>query len=335
GEDTPRGDRPGTMEQWPEYPTANPAGAPKQTARVPQTCTPVAPVPHGQGAPCINLCNALPSVHPAHPALGPPTPARLVYPPYPAYAMATPYAPSPQIPPAMPWVPMDHLMQAQQAVALSAAATAVSLCSALAAPVLQAMPPTMLPSPILLPPQPCIPIPIMPTAPKPMEAAEQAEESQLEKRHRSRRSRLWVHIYLRMQLEGFDLVPRLIGRKGCNMRRIAEQTSAKVRIRGQGSGHLEIDGKYEAPTPLMIAVTTDHADPDMFKQAVQMTLTVLKAVEGCFRVFCSQKGIEHAGPCYCVGMLQPNAQAALGSLLDNVPLNSEHEESRVAPVTDG
>ena len=231
GEDTPRGDRPGTMEQWPEYPTANPAGAPKQTARVQQTCTPVAPVPQGQGAPCINLCNALPSVHPAHPALGPLTPAGLVYPPYPpypVYPMATPYGPSPQIPPAMQRVPMDHLMQAQQAVALSAAATAVSLCSALAAPVLQAMPPTMLPSPILLPPQPCIPIPTMPTAPKPMEAAEQAEESQLEKRHRSRRSRLWVHIYLRMQLEGFDLVPRLIGRKGCNMRRIAEQTSAKA-----------------------------------------------------------------------------------------------------------
>merc|ERR1712032_88502 len=30
----------------------------------------------------------------------------------------------------------------------------------------------------------------------------------------SRRLRLWAHIYLHMQVQGFDLVPRLIGRGG-------------------------------------------------------------------------------------------------------------------------
>ena len=34
-----------------------------------------------------------------------------------------------------------------------------------------------------------------------------------------------------------------------------------------------------------------------FKQAIQMTLKVLKAVEGCFQGFCARKGIEHSGPC--------------------------------------
>ena len=60
-----------------------------------------------------------------------------------------------------------------------------------------------------------------------------------------RPARLWVHIYLHMQAQDFDLVPMLIGRGGCNMRKIADKTAAKVRIRGRGSGHLEIDGKQE------------------------------------------------------------------------------------------
>eukprot|EP00425_Heterocapsa_triquetra_P006392 CAMPEP_0195157288 /NCGR_PEP_ID=MMETSP0448-20130528/185088_1 /TAXON_ID=66468 /ORGANISM="Heterocapsa triquestra, Strain CCMP 448" /LENGTH=456 /DNA_ID=CAMNT_0040196081 /DNA_START=32 /DNA_END=1399 /DNA_ORIENTATION=- len=86
----------------------------------------------------------------------------------------------------------------------------------------------------------------------------------------SRRLRLWAHIYLHMDVHGFDLVPRLIGRGGANMRRIADKTQAKIRIRGRGSGHLEVDGKYEAPTPLMVAVTTDRADASSFRHAVEL-----------------------------------------------------------------
>lgn len=134
-----------------------------------------------------------------------------------------------------------------------------------------------------------------------------------------RRQRLWAHIYLHMQVEGFDLVPRLIGRNGCNMRKIAEATGAKIRIRGRGSGHLEIEGKTEAPTPLMVAVTTDHADPSMFKKAIEMTIRELKAVEGRFNAFCQKQGHVHVGPCYSLGVLQPNASEALASLLDSIP----------------
>jgi len=134
-----------------------------------------------------------------------------------------------------------------------------------------------------------------------------------------RRQRLWAHIYLHMQLEGFDLIPRLIGRGGCNMRKIAEATGAKVRIRGRGSGHFEMEGKAEAPTPLMVAVTTDHADPAMFRKAIEMTIKELKAVEGRFNSFCEKQGHVHIGPCYSVGVLQPNAAEALTGLLDVIP----------------
>jgi len=134
-----------------------------------------------------------------------------------------------------------------------------------------------------------------------------------------RRQRLWAHIYLHMQLEGFDLVPRLIGRSGCNMRKIAEATGAKVRIRGRGSGHLEIEGKAEAPTPLMVAVTTDHADPSMFRKAIEMTVKELKAVEGRFNALCQKQGHVHVGPYHSIGVLQPNATEALAGLLDSIP----------------
>eukprot|EP00930_Biecheleria_cincta_P026585 TRINITY_DN1871_c0_g3_i1.p1 TRINITY_DN1871_c0_g3~~TRINITY_DN1871_c0_g3_i1.p1 ORF type:complete len:622 (-),score=121.01 TRINITY_DN1871_c0_g3_i1:206-2071(-) len=150
-----------------------------------------------------------------------------------------------------------------------------------------------------------------------------------------RRQRLWAHIYLHMQLEGFDLVPRLIGRSGCNMRKIAEATGAKVRIRGRGSGHMEIEGKAEAPTPLMVAVTTDHADPSMFRKSIEMTIKELKAVEGRFHAFCQKQGHVHVGPCYSIGVLQPNATEALAGLLDSIPQSTMALTKTRSPVVVG
>ncbi len=49
-------------------------------------------------------------------------------------------------------------------------------------------------------------------------------------------------------------------------------TGAKVRIRGRGSGHLEVGGKHEAPVPLMVAITADQEAVGNFRRAVMMTL---------------------------------------------------------------
>lgn len=43
------------------------------------------------------------------------------------------------------------------------------------------------------------------------------------------------------------------------MEAIYESTGCKVRVRGRGSGHLEQSTQAEAPTPLMLAVTAEHA----------------------------------------------------------------------------
>ena len=57
--------------------------------------------------------------------------------------------------------------------------------------------------------------------------------------------RLWCQLLLHKQHPGFDLIPMLIGRGGCNMRDIHVATKAKVRIRGRGSGYFEVDGKVK------------------------------------------------------------------------------------------
>jgi len=56
-------------------------------------------------------------------------------------------------------------------------------------------------------------------------------------RNRGRRgSKLWCHLYLdeKMLLEGFDLVPMIIGKGGMNLRNIFKKTGVKIRVRGRG-----------------------------------------------------------------------------------------------------
>lgn len=135
----------------------------------------------------------------------------------------------------------------------------------------------------------------------------------------ARRRRLWAHFYLHMQAPGFDLVPRMIGRGGCKMRQIADSTGAKIRIRGCGSGYYEVGGRSEAPTPLMVAVTTDYDDPQGFKAAVELTLRELRVVEGRFWAYCHHHNHKHCGPCYSVGRLSENAREILGDAVEGVP----------------
>lgn len=156
------------------------------------------------------------------------------------------------------------------------------------------------------------------------EAVDAAAGAQAPNRKSSRKPRLWAHIYLHMQgVPEFDLVPRLIGRGGCNMKKISEETKAKIRVRGQGSGHLEENGrggpKAEAPTPLMVAVTTDFADGTSFKIAVGQIVKVLQGVEQKFRAHCLKKNHVHEGPCYSQGLVPDDARQVLGALLQDIP----------------
>lgn len=114
--------------------------------------------------------------------------------------------------------------------------------------------------------------------------------------------RLWCSFYLKMQHHKFELVPMIIGRKGCNTRGIADATGAKVRIRGQGSGHKESSTNREAPTPLMLVVATEADNHDGFIKAVSMTLNLLRNVETRWVEHC-RKGNLMIRPGFTMGPL--------------------------------
>jgi hypothetical protein len=135
-----------------------------------------------------------------------------------------------------------------------------------------------------------------------------------------RQLRLWVHIYLHMQADGFDLVPKLIGRGGGNLRKIAEATAAKIRIRGKGSGHLEGATHEEAQIPLMIAVTSDSHERDGFKAAISRTLAEVRAIEEKYKLFCQTHGLEKNDVGFTVGPIREGAQILAGEALEEVGL---------------
>ena len=106
--------------------------------------------------------------------------------------------------------------------------------------------------------------------------------------------RLWCHIFLNKRHDDFDLVPMLIGRGGKNTRDIYDITGAKIRIRGRGSNHKEIEGIREAPVPLMVAVTSDGANASKFSQAVDMMIAKLNEANKTFAQFCFQKELDRS-----------------------------------------
>eukprot|EP00435_Cladocopium_sp_Y103_P023803 s1204_g5.t2 len=59
--------------------------------------------------------------------------------------------------------------------------------------------------------------------------------------------------------QDFGVVGRLLGRRGANMKRIAGDTNAKMRLRGRGSGFKEADlGGKESSDPLMLCAIEQH-----------------------------------------------------------------------------
>ena len=104
--------------------------------------------------------------------------------------------------------------------------------------------------------------------------------------------RLWCHIFLNQRHVEFDLVPRLIGHGGHNTKNIYLLTGAKIRVRGRGSRHKEVDGIKEAPVPLMVAVTSDSTDADKFCKAVRLMTDKLEEANDVFARFARKKNLH-------------------------------------------
>jgi hypothetical protein len=132
--------------------------------------------------------------------------------------------------------------------------------------------------------------------------------------------RFWVHIFLHPEHEGFDLIPMLIGKKGKNMKKILHETGAKIRIRGRGSKYLEVDGKREAPVPLMVAVTVVEGDAVNFKKAVDMTVVQLLEVTLHYKRFCSQRCLASDWPVFSIGEVSAGeGEMLIKEHIDNYP----------------
>lgn len=74
----------------------------------------------------------------------------------------------------------------------------------------------------------------------------------------------------------FQVARRIIGQKGCNMKKIVDVSGAKLRLRGKGSGYLEGPSKAESPEPLHLCVScTSQAG---YNAAVQAVSEILEGV---------------------------------------------------------
>lgn len=87
----------------------------------------------------------------------------------------------------------------------------------------------------------------------------------------------------------FVVVKRLLGKGSLNMRKIADECNAKLRLRGIGSGFLETDN-MEADMPLQLHVSCEtYAD---YTQAIKKVGHLLNTVYIHHRRFCRSKSRE-------------------------------------------
>lgn len=88
----------------------------------------------------------------------------------------------------------------------------------------------------------------------------------------------------------FQVARKLIGSKGCNMKRIVKMTGAKLRLRGVGSGYLEGAAQKESSEPLQLCVSC--TSPDGYQTAVRQVEDLLKAIYDEYRQYCQDHDQE-------------------------------------------
>jgi len=96
----------------------------------------------------------------------------------------------------------------------------------------------------------------------------------------------------------FQVVRRIIGAKGMNMKRIVKQTDAKLRLRGVGSGYFEGAGQRESSEPLQLCVSCTSSDG--YRTAARLVEELLGNVYDDYRQFCRENNRPqpdlHASP---------------------------------------
>mmetsp|Transcript_79533 Transcript_79533/g.170478 ORF Transcript_79533/g.170478 Transcript_79533/m.170478 type:complete len:561 (-) Transcript_79533:41-1723(-) len=82
----------------------------------------------------------------------------------------------------------------------------------------------------------------------------------------------------------FQVVRRIIGSKGANMKKVVKQTEAKLRLRGVGSGYFEGAGHRESSEPLQLCISCTSSEG--YQTAVRLVEELLEDVYEEYRQFC-------------------------------------------------
>lgn len=88
----------------------------------------------------------------------------------------------------------------------------------------------------------------------------------------------------------FELVPKLIGRNGTNMKKIAQRCNGKLRIRGRGSGYCEGPERREVDLPLQLALSCPSAED--LSLGKQLVLGLLDQLASLYAQYCHLAKIE-------------------------------------------
>merc|ERR1712224_1015292 len=91
------------------------------------------------------------------------------------------------------------------------------------------------------------------------------------------------------QNRSFNVVRKLLGDHGAHMKAIAENTGAKLRIRGRGSGFKEGPDNVEANEPLMICVSATSSE--MFQESTKDVERLLKDIHDQYYAFCEDRNL--------------------------------------------
>jgi hypothetical protein len=91
------------------------------------------------------------------------------------------------------------------------------------------------------------------------------------------------------QERSFNVVRKLLGDHGAHMKAIAENTGAKLRIRGRGSGFKEGPDNTEADEPLMICVSATSSNG--FEACINDVESLLRYVHDQYYAFCERRNL--------------------------------------------
>jgi len=108
----------------------------------------------------------------------------------------------------------------------------------------------------------------------------------------------------------FQVVRRIIGAKGINMKKIVQETDAKLRLRGVGSGYFEGAAQKESPEPLQLCISCTN--PDGYALAITHVEELLSRVYGEYQQFCKMKQLP-----------EPHLQLNFSESAQNQPTRSQ------------